>query len=103
MRYNIKKCSDGWELWENAADNYDATTTVSGRGFPESFLCHLTSDEILELFNETVPRVVEESYMVGDVGCVHAWRPWKFNKDFIQCGKCPAMKRVKRLVPKEYK
>ena len=106
MRYNIKKYTGEygygeWELWENATGPY--ATAVSGNGFPERLVCYLTSDEILEIFNETVTRVVEEPYMVGDVNCVHAWRPWKFNSDFIICSNCPAMRKVKRLVPKEYK
>jgi hypothetical protein len=102
MRYNIKKCVDGWELWENATGNYFASA-VSGTGSPERFMCHMTADEVLEIFNETVPRIIEEPYMVGNVNCKHAWRPWKFNPEFIQCVNCPAMRRVKRLVPKEYK
>jgi len=105
MRYNIKECEDGWELWTRPTDLAiaDYTTAVSGISLPERFVCHLTADEILEIFNETVPRVVEEPYMIGNVDCVHGWRPWKFNSDFIRCDKCPAMRRVKRLVPKEYK
>jgi len=101
MRYNIKECNNGWELWENATGC--CATSVSGSGFPEKFVCHLTADEILEIFNKTVPRVVEEPYMEGNVDCKHAWRPWKFNSDFIQCANCPAMRKVKRLVPREYK
>ena len=101
MRYSVNKCLDGWELWQKAT--FDGNSTVSGCGFPKRFLCYLTSDEILEIFNETVPRVVEEPYMVGDVNCNHAWRPWKFNSDFIICARCPAMKKVKKLVPREYK
>ena len=105
MRYNIRKCDGGWELWEKATDIsiHYGETAVSGVGLPGRFLCHLTADEILEIFNETVPRVVEEPYMKGDVDCKHTWRPWKFNSDFIICSRCPAMKRVKRLVPREYK
>jgi len=103
MRYSVNKCLDGWELWQNADPNFDENSTVSGCGFPKRFLCYLTADEILELFNETVPRVIEEPYMKGDVDCKHAWRPWKFNSDFIICSKCPAMKKVKKLVPRVYK
>ena len=105
MRYNIKKCEDGWELWKKATDlsiTHDETST-SGIAIPERFICHMTSDEILEIFNETVPRVIEEPFMIGDPDCNHAWRPWKFNPEFIQCARCPAMRKVKRLVPREYK
>jgi len=63
----------------------------------------MSADDILELFNETVPRVVNEPFLKGDLNCKHAWRPWRFNNDFIQCANCPAMQKVVRLVPKEYK
>jgi len=104
MRYYIKKHDNGyWEMWENASGVYAATTAISGGGNPERFICYITADDILDLFNETVPCVVEEPYMEGNPDCKHAWRPWKFNKEFIQCSICPAMKKVKRLVPLEYK
>lgn len=63
----------------------------------------LTEDEVLEVFNQTVPRTIEEPFMEGDPKCKHAWRKWGFNDAFIQCNKCPAMRKVKRLLPKEYK
>jgi hypothetical protein len=62
----------------------------------------MTVDEILELFNKTVPRTIKETYLIGDPNCKHAWRPWKFNDDFMQCAKCPAMQKITRLVPQVY-
>lgn len=103
MGYNIKKCDGGWELWEKATTGYDATTTVSGSGFPERLLCYMTAEDILQLFNETVPHTTEEPFMIGDPECKHSWRPWKFNDKFIVCNKCPAMKKIKKLIPREYK
>ena len=90
MRYSAKKKGDKWEIWEQAKDF-------------SRLLCYMTSDDILQLFNETVPRTVEEPYLLGNPDCKHAWRPWKFNSDFIQCANCPAMRKVKRLVPRVYK
>jgi len=63
----------------------------------------MTSEDILELFNKTVPNTIEEPFLTGDPNCVHTWKPWAFNDTFIQCTKCPAMKKIKRLVPKVYK
>lgn len=88
-KFSAKKISRGWEIWEHT----------------EKFkrqVCVMTSDDILGLFNETVPRTIEEPYLVGDVNCKHSWRPWKFNDEFMQCANCPAMQKIVRLVPKEY-
>jgi len=63
----------------------------------------LTAEEILKVFNETVPETIEEAFLEGNKECKHTWRPWKFNDGFILCSKCPAMKKINRLVPKEYK
>jgi len=93
--FSAKKIHRGWEIWEHVKSEH---TDEFKRQ-----VCVMTSDDILQLFNETVPRVVEEPYMVGNVNCVHAWRPWKFNNNFIRCSNCPAMRKVKKLVPKEYK
>lgn len=88
--FSSKKTSGGWEIWEH----------IEGS---KRQMCVMTADDILHLFNETVPRVIEEPYMVGDVDCKHSWRPWKFNDDFIQCANCPAMRKVKKLLPVEYR
>ena len=90
MGYSAKKKGNEWEIWEHADDF-------------SRLLCYMTSDDILQLFNETVPRTIEEPYLLGDVDCVHAWRPWKFNDSFMHCAKCPAMQKIKKLVHKEYK
>jgi len=63
----------------------------------------MTSEEILELFNKTVPNTIEEPFLTGDPNCKHTWVPWKFNDSFMQCSKCPAMRKIKKLIPKEYK
>jgi hypothetical protein len=94
MNFSAKKKGDKWEIWEHVESEHT-------EGFKRQ-VCVMTSDDILQLFNETVPRTVEEPYMEGNVDCTHAWRPWKFNSDFIQCAHCPAMRRVRRLVPKVY-
>ena len=78
-----------WEIWEH----------IQGC---KRQVCVMSADDILTLFNATVPRVVNEPFLKGDPCCKHAWRPWKFNNDFIQCANCPAMQKVIRLVPKEY-
>lgn len=85
-----KLMKNKWEIWEHTND------------FKRQ-VCVMSSNDILQLFNETVPKTVEEPFLLGDTACKHAWRPWKFNSNFIQCSKCPAMKKVKKLVPKEYK
>ena len=100
MRYKVKKDDSGWEIWEQATGIY--ITSVSGAGLPERYVCHMTSDEILEIFNQTVPRTSEEPYMEGNPDCKHSWRPWHFNNKFLICNNCPAMKKVKRLVPRSY-
>lgn len=86
----VRHGKDKWEIWEH----------IKGS---RRQLCIMSADDILQLFNETVPCVIEEPYMEGNVDCKHSWRPWKFNKEFIHCDRCPAMKKVKRLVPLEYK
>ena len=78
-----------WKIWEYQG------------GF-KRLLCYMTSDDILQLFNETVPRTIEEPFLEGDPNCNHAWRMWGFNDKFLQCTRCPAMKKVKRLVPRTY-
>ena len=89
MSYSAKKKGSKWEIWEQA------------NGF-NRLICYMTSDDILQLFNETVPRTIEEPFLLGNEDCNHAWRTWKFNDSFIVCNHCPAMKKVKRLVPREY-
>jgi len=90
-KYKSEKFGDNkWKIWEH--DN----------GF-KRLLCVMTSDDILELFNETVPRTVEEPFLEGDTNCKHAWRVWGFNGNFLQCNHCPAMKKIVKLVPREYK
>jgi len=88
-KFSAKKSKKGWEIWEH----------IEGS---KRQLCIMTSDDILQLFNETVPRTIEEPYLVGNKDCKHAWRPWKFNNEFMQCARCPAMRKIVRLVPKEY-
>ena len=89
--YSAKKIhGSNWEIWEHT------------NGFKRQ-VCVMTSDDILRLFNETVPRTIEEPFLIGDPNCKHAWRPWKFNSDFIKCNNCWAMKKVVKLVPREYK
>ena len=88
--YSAKKDKGKWAIWQHE------------NGFKRQ-ICHMTSDDILQLFNETVPREVEEPFLTGNPECAHAWRPWKFNNNFMQCAKCPAMKKIKKLVPREYK
>ena len=88
--YSAKKEGDKWAIWQHED------------GFKRQ-LCHMTSDDILQLFNETVPREIEEPFMIGNPDCKHAWRPWSFNNNFMQCNLCPAMKKIKKLVPREYK
>jgi hypothetical protein len=91
VKYSSKKHGkDQWEIWEHQG------------GF-NRLLCYMSSDDILQLFNETVPRVVEEPFLERNKDCNHAWRPWKFNDSFIQCANCPAMKKTKKLVPRVYK
>lgn len=81
---------DTWEIWEHLDGS-------------KRQICIMSADDILEIFNETVPRVVEEPFLYGDENCKHTWTPWKFNNNFIRCTKCPAMKKVIKLVPREYK
>lgn len=89
--YSAKKIKGNkWSIWQH------------NDGFKRQ-LCYMTSEDILQLFNETVPETIEEPFLTGDPNCVHSWRPWAFNDNFVQCSKCPAMKKVKRLVPREYK
>lgn len=91
IRFSAKRyMKDKWEIWEHC------------EGFQRQ-VCVMTSDDILQLFNKTVPKTIEEPFLRGDPDCKHAWRPWKFNNNFIQCSFCPAMKKVKKLLPKEYK
>jgi hypothetical protein len=93
-------------------DNYweiqTVCTTCTGIPDPEdehiwATLCYMKLSDIIKLFNEMVPGKIEETYMKGNPDCVHAWRPWKFNDSFMICSKCPAMRKIKKLVPKEYK
>lgn len=89
-KFSVKKIhGDGWELWEHS------------EGFKRQ-VCVMTANDILQIFNETVPRTIDEPFVKGDPNCTHAWRPWKFNDNFLVCFKCPAMRKVKRLVPKTY-
>ena len=78
-----------WEVWEH----------IEGC---KRQVCVMTADDVLGLFNKVVPMEVWETYMVGNPECKHSWRIWKFNDNFMRCGKCPAMQQVKRLVPSEY-
>ena len=96
MQYKVLEVEDGlWSIFKEHPVN------ISGaKGY--QFVCDMTSDEILELFNQTVPRTVEEPFLIGREDCKHSWRPWKFNSAFIICNNCPAMKKVKRLVPRKY-
>lgn len=103
MRYSIREGDRGYELWENATGIYDWPTAVSGCGHPDRYLGDITPEEALHIFNEVVPASVTEPFMTGDKDCKHAWRPWKFNDNFIQCAHCPAMQKVIKLVPKEYR
>lgn len=90
-KFSSKKIhGNRWEIWEH----------IEGT---KHQICVMTSDDILQLFNETVPRTIEEPFLIGDTSCKHAWRPWKFNDKFIICVHCPAMKKIIKLVPKEYK
>jgi hypothetical protein len=89
VKYSSKKHGNKWEIWEHQG------------GF-KRLLCYMTADDILQLFNETVPREIEEPFLIGNPECNHAWRPWKFNPIFMQCARCPAMKKIKKLVPREY-
>ncbi len=89
-RFSAKEYMNKWEIWEH----------IDGS---RRQVCVMTSSDILQLFNETVPNTVEELFLVGDPSCKHAWRPWKFNNNFVRCSFCPAMKKIKKLVPKEYK
>ena len=93
MKYKAIKSNteNTWELWQIDYEN------------GSKFLCCMTLGDILQIFNETVPETIEEPFITGDPDCIHSWRPWAFNGHFIQCSKCSAMKRVKRLVPREYK
>ena len=88
-KFSSKKLYNNmWEIWEH----------IEGC---KRQVCVMSSDNILQLFNETVPRTIKEPFLLGDPNCKHAWRPWKFNDKFIQCTNCPAMTKVKKLVPKE--
>lgn len=62
----------------------------------------MTADEILDVFNKTVPRTIEETYLNGASHCEHSFRPWNFNSKFMRCNKCWAMKLIKKLVPLQY-
>jgi len=86
----VNRTGNKWDIWEHIENC-------------KRQICTMSSDDILQLFNETVPRTVEKPFLIGDTGCKHAWRPWKFNDNFIICVHCPAMKKVIKLVPKEYK
>lgn len=66
------------------------------------FLITVSRDDILELFNTIVPETIYEPFLLGDTSCKHSWRPWNFNDKFMICSKCPAMQKIKRLVPKQY-
>ena len=89
-KFSSKKIhADKWEIWES----------VEGC---KRQVCVMSANDILQLFNETVPRTIEEPYLIGDPNCNHAWRPWKFNDKFMICAKCPAMQKIIKLVPKEY-
>ena len=91
IRFSTVEHTKGyWEIWEHIQDC-------------KRQVCIMSADDILALFNETVPRVVNEPFLKGDPSCKHAWRPWKFNDNFIQCANCSAMQKVVKLVPKEYK
>ena len=90
-KFSSKKIhGNRWEIWEHIDDC-------------KRQVCVMSAEDILELFNDTVPRTVEEPYLKGDVTCTHTWRPWKFNDSFMRCSKCPAMQKITKLVPKEYK
>ena len=86
----VNRTKDKWEIWEH----------IEGS---KHQICVMTTDDILQLFNETVPRTIEEPYLEGNSECKHTWRPWSSNSGFIRCTRCPAMKKIKKLVPKEYK
>ena len=89
-KFSAVKIHNGWEIWEH----------IEGS---RRQIAVMTSDQILELFNATVPRTIHEPFLKGDLNCKHAWRPWKFNENFMICARCPAMQKVKKLVPREYK
>jgi hypothetical protein len=90
MSFSAREYTKGhWEIWEH----------IPGC---KRQVCVMSTNDILELFNGTVPRVVEEPYLKGDLTCKHSWRPWKFNDSFMICANCPAMQKIKKLVPKEY-
>ena len=89
-KFSAKKINNGrWEIWEHIEDC-------------KRQVCVMTSNDILDLFNKIVPMEVKEPYMIGNPECEHAWRPWKFNDDFMRCANCPAMQKIKRLVPRIY-
>ena len=88
--FSAKKINgDKWEIWEHINKS-------------RRQVCVMTANDILGLFNKIVPRELYEPYMVGDESCKHSWRPWKFNDSFMVCANCPAMQKVKRLVPRGY-
>lgn len=89
-KFSAKKINGGrWEVWEHIENC-------------KRQVCVMTATDVLKLFNEIVPMEIEEPYLVGDTNCKHSWRPWKFNNNFMICNKCPAMQKIKRLVPKTY-
>lgn len=89
--YSAEKYGNNlWRIWQHTGEY-------------RRVLCFMTPEDVLKLFNEVMPQTIEAPFLEGDPECTHAWRPWSFNNDFVVCSYCPAMKKVKRLVPKEYK
>lgn len=81
---------------------YDSlvAATCSGTFIPGEMI--IDADAVLDMFNQIVPMEIREPFINGNPDCTHAWRPWKFNDKFMICAKCPAMQKIKRLVPKSY-
>lgn len=90
VNFSAKKIhGDKWEIWEH----------INGA---RRQVCVMGVNDILELFNKTVPHEMYEPYIEGDPDCKHTWRPWKFNEHFMVCVKCSARQKIKRLVPRTY-
>lgn len=88
-----------WDIWEYGEPE---TPVCSGVVPSIKHVATMSVENVLDLFNQIVPHTVEEPFMVGNEDCVHSWKPWKFNDKFMICSKCPAMRKIKRLVPLHY-
>jgi len=91
ISYSISKAGkDRWVLHQHI------------KNMGQRVLGQITTEDIMELYEEAVPNYKEEVFVKGNPNCKHQWKPFDLNNKFKLCHNCDAILKIIRLVPRRY-